>query len=106
MFHDKIDSSEGLNQSDFLFHQEICTLSLELCVLDFLNDNYDVSGLHARVLIGLAMESILSIVRGALIDCHVNNFLLLLYFLSIAGFAFECFINNFAFSTTIVARTL
>ena len=106
MFHDKIDSSEGFNQSNFLFHQEICTLSLEFCVLDFLDDNYDVSGLHAWVLICLTMEGVLSIVRSALIDCHVNNFLLFLYFLSIASFAFKGIINNFALSTTIVTRTL
>jgi hypothetical protein len=70
-----------------------------------LNNYNDVSGLNSRVLIGLAMEYVLLVVRCTLVDLSFDDLFLLYNFLAIAAFAFVLFINNFAFTTAIITRS-
>jgi hypothetical protein len=70
-----------------------------------LNHDNDVSRLNTRVLISFAVELILLVVRCSLVNLGFKDFLLLDYLFAIASFALIFFINDFALSTAIVART-
>jgi len=68
-----------------------------------LDYNYYVSWLMPWVLVSLAMEHILLIVRCTLVDLNVNYFLVLDDFLAVAELALVFFVNDFTFATAVVA---
>ena len=104
--NDKVDACQGLYQSDFVFNQKISTLSLELFMWLLLHDNYDVTGLLTRILIGLSMESVLAVVWSTLVNAGIDNLLLFSHLLALACLAFVGVINDLTFTTAVVARTL
>jgi len=68
-----------------------------------LDDNNNVSRLNSWVLVSLAMEHILLVVRCTLVNLNVYNFLLLDDFLSVAELALVFFVNDFTCSTAVIA---
>lgn len=101
---DEVDTSESLQESDFFLHEQIGALALEAFVgLLFHNDDH-IAGLATRVLVGLTMESVLLVVRRALINLSLQNFLLLLDLLTIAVLALVSFINDLTSATAFIAR--
>jgi len=104
--NDKIDSSQGLAESDFMLYKQISTLSLEPLVGLFLHDNDHVTGLLAWVLVCLAVECELAIVRSALIDLSINDFLLLHHLLSLARLALVGLVDDLALAATVIAGAL
>jgi len=68
-----------------------------------LDYNYYVSWLSPWVLVSLAMEHILLIIRCTLVDLNVNYFLVLDDFLAVAELALVFFVNDFTFATAVVA---
>lgn len=63
-----VDAGQGFAESDFLFVQQIGTFSLKFLVGLLLNDNDHITCLGSRVLVSFAVESVLAIVGGALVD--------------------------------------
>lgn len=102
----EVDTSEGLDQSDFMFEEQIGSLSLELLVRLFLHDNDDITGLLAWELVGFTVERELAVVGCALVDHGLENFLLLDDLLALANLAFVGFIDDFTLATAIVTRSL
>ena len=102
----EIDTSEGLNERDFVFKEEIGALSLKLLVRLLLNHNHDVTWLLTGVFISLAMECVLAVVGRALVDHGLEHFLLLHHLLTLACFALVGIVDDFTLTTTIIARTL
>ena len=64
----KINAGERLTERDFLFNQQIGTLTLEALMGLFLHDNDYIARLLSRVLISLTVERVLAIVRCAFVD--------------------------------------
>lgn len=102
----EIDSSQGINKSDSLFHDQISTLSLESLVWLLLANNDNITSFHSGKLISLSMEFIFIFVRGAFIDINIDDFLFFDDFFAITVLAFILVVNNLAFSVAIVARAL
>lgn len=72
----------------------------------FLNNDDDITGFLSRVLISFTVESVLAIIRGTFVNLGFENFLFFGYLFAFADFAFVGFINDFTFTTAIVARSL
>lgn len=72
----------------------------------FLNNNHNIAWLHAWVLIGLAVEDVLLVVRGAFVDFCLNYLFLLDDLFTIASLTFVLFINYLAFTIAIIAGAL
>jgi hypothetical protein len=102
----EIDSSQGINKSDSLFHDQISTLSLESLVWLLLADNDNITSFHPGKLVSLSMEFIFVFVRGAFVDFNIDDFLFFDNFFAITVLAFVLVVYNLAFSTAIIARTL
>ena len=102
----EVDARECLLQRDFLFNEQVGALSLEALVRLLLHDDDDVAGLLARILVCLSVERVLAIVRGALINCSIDNFLLLGYLFTLACLALVGLVDNLALSIALFARAL
>lgn len=89
-----------------MLEKQVSALSLELFVRLLLHDNDHIAGLHTRELVGLTVESVLAIVRCALINHGFENFLFLGHFLALAGLAFVRLVDNLALAMTVVTGTL
>ena len=102
----EVNSREGFDQSDFVFDQEISTLSLELLVGLLLDHNDNVARLLAREFVSLTVESVLAIVWCTFVNNCVENFLFFRHLFALASLALVCVINDLAFSAAIIARSL
>jgi len=71
-----------------------------------LHDDYNVAWLCAWELISLSVESVLSVVRGSLVNSSLKNLLLLDDLLSIAGLALVSLVNDFSLASAIVTWSL
>jgi len=71
-----------------------------------LHDDYNVAWLGAWELISLSVESVLSVVRGSLVNSSLKNLLLLDDLLSIAGLALVSLVNDFSLASAIVTWSL
>ena len=69
------------------------------------NDN-DVTGLHARELIGFAVEGVLVVVGRAFVDNSLKHLLLLNNLLAIASLALVLLVDNLTLTATLIARAL
>ncbi len=58
----EVDASQSLNQSDFVFNEKVCTLTLKALVGLLLHHNHDIASFLSGVLISFSMESVLAIV--------------------------------------------
>lgn len=105
VINNEINTSQGLEESDFLLHKQVSTLTLEALVGLFLNDNDNISGLAAGELISLTVESVLLVVGGTLINRSLKDFLLLVNFLTIASFTFVGFIDFLTGTTAVITST-
>lgn len=63
-----VDTSQGFAKGDFLFVQQVGTFSLKTLVGLLLNDNDHITSLASRVLVSFAVESVLAIVGGTLVN--------------------------------------
>jgi len=102
----EIDAGQSLEQRDFFLNQEVRSLTLKSFVRLLLDDNDNVSWLDTWVLVCLAMEHVLLVVRCALVNLSLYDFLLLDNFLSIAGLALVFLVNHFALTATVIAGPL
>ena len=102
----KVDASQGLNESDFVFNEQVSSLSLELLVGLLLHDNYNVTSLLAWELISFTVERVLLIVGCTLVHHGVENFLLLDNLLALASLALVGLVDNLTLATAVVTRTL
>jgi len=102
---DEVNTSQSLEESDFLLHEQIGTLTLEALVGLFLDDNDDISGFTAGELISLTVESVLLVVGCTLVNSSLKDFLLLVNFLTIASFALVGLIDDLASSTAVITST-
>lgn len=101
----EVDTSESLQKSNFLLHQEISTFTLVLLVRLFLHDDNHIASFATGELICLTVESVLLIVGRALVNLSLKDFLLLLNFFTIASFALVGLVNFLASTTAIITRT-
>ena len=106
MNQNEVDAGQCLDKRDFLFEEEISTLALEALVGLFLHDDDYITCLLSRVLVGLAVECVLLIIRRALVDLGVEHLLLFRHLLALASLALVGLIDDFTFATAIIARTL
>ena len=100
----EVYARQSLQKSYFLLNQEIRALAFEKFVRLLLN-NYDyIAGLDAGVFVGLAMEDILLVVWCTLVDFSLNDLLLLHDLFAVAVLAFVLLIDDFTFTTAVIAR--
>jgi len=59
----EVDASQSFKERDFLFDEQVSSLTFENLMGDFLNSNDDITRLSARVLIGLSVESVVAAIR-------------------------------------------
>lgn len=102
----EVDAGEGFDQSDFVFDQQISALALEPLVGLLLHNDNDVASFLARVLVGLSVEGVLGVVRRTLVDLSINNLLLLVHLLALAGRALVRFVDDLSLAAAVVTGTL
>jgi hypothetical protein len=83
----KVDTTKRVHKTDFLFHQQVSTSSLEGIVLLLLNYEDNVTRFPIRMLIRLTVEDELLAIGRTLVNIQLKNFLLL--------FEFRCLILIF-----------
>ena len=71
-----------------------------------MNHDDDIARLHTRSLVSFAVESVLVVVRCALVDLGFEHLLLLHDLLAFANFADVLRVDDLTLTTAIVARTL
>jgi len=71
-----------------------------------LGNNDYITWLHAWELVSFAMEHVLVVVWGSLVDVCFDDFLLFNDLLSIASLALVLLVNYFTLSVALIARSL
>ena len=102
----EVDAGQSFIEGDFVLKKDISTLPLELLMGLFLNDNDNVAGFSAGCLIGFTVEGVLAVVRSTLIDHRIEDLLLLVHLLALAGRAPVGLIDDLTLSTAVVAGAL
>lgn len=98
----EVNTCQSLKECYFLLDQEVSSFALELLVRLFLNNNHNITWFHAWVLISLAVEDILLVVRGTFVDFCLNYLFLLDDLFTIASLAFVLFINYLALTIAFI----
>ena len=106
MRHDEVDTGESFDQGDFVLHEEVGTLSLELLVGLLLHYDDDITWLLSGVLVSLAVECVFALVWRALVNLGINDLLLFLDLLAFADLALVGIINSLSLATAVITRTL
>lgn len=104
MLKNEVNTCEGLIQSDFFFHEQICTLALENLVGLFLHNDDHITGLGTWKFICLTIEGVSLVVRCTLVDFCIDDLLFLKNFLSHAGLAAVLLVNDFSLTITFITR--
>lgn len=104
MFKNEVNTSKGLKQSDFLFHEQICTLALKKLVGLFLHNDDHIAGLGTWEFICFTIESVSLVVRCTLVDICIDDLLFLNNFLTHAGLAAVLLVNDFTLTITFITR--
>lgn len=105
MVKNKVNSCQGLKQSNILFNQKVSSLPFKSIMRLFLNHYYNITCFHSWVLISFSMENIFFLVRCSLVNLNIQNLFLFHYFFSIAIFAFVFVSNSLSFTTTFITGT-
>ena len=71
-----------------------------------MNYDDDIARFHTRSFVGFAVESILVVVRCALVDLGFEHLLLLYDLFAFADFAHVLGVDDLSLTTAIVTRTL
>jgi hypothetical protein len=71
-----------------------------------LDNDDDIAGLSTWELVGLPVEGVMLAIGRTLVNLSIDDFLFFVDLLAIANLALVLLIDDFSFSTTIVARTL
>ena len=101
----EVHTSEGLEKSDFLLHEEVCASSLE-GVIRFLLDLDDyITWLDVRIFISLTVENVFFTIGRALVNLDLKDLLILSDLLAFAGLALILFVDLFALAFAVFART-
>ena len=102
----KLNASQCLKKSNFLFNQQISTLSFEFLMRLLLHYNNNVSWLNTWIFISFTMESIFGFIRATFINLSIQNLFLFDNFFAITNWTLIFLINYFSSSTTIITRSL
>jgi hypothetical protein len=70
---EEFDTANGIYEWDVLFHKQIVSVSLELCVLDLLEDKHHIARLHSRLVTSLASEYNLAAMLHTLVDVNLHT---------------------------------
>lgn len=99
----ELKTSQCFQQGYLLLVDEVGALALEKLVLFLQNDNHDISSIHIRQVVGLAMQYLLVVVRCALVDRDLDFVHFLVDFLSLALLALFCLVDDFACLVALIA---
>ena len=102
---DEVETSQSLEQGDFLLHEKVSTFALEGLVLLFLKDHDNITSFGLRNLISFSVLGVLLTIGCTLVDLNHNSLLLLLNLLACAGLAHLGGVNGLALTAAIVAAT-
>lgn len=105
MFHNKVNSSQGLVESDFFLHKNVGTLTLEDLVWNLLHDDDNVTWFSTWELVSLTVEVVGLSIWCTFIDLSIDDLLLFNDTLTIALLALVFLIDLFTLSIAIVARS-
>jgi len=101
----EVDAGQSLEERNFLLNEEIGSLTLEHLVGQFLDYNYDITGLSSWELVSLAMEGILAAIGRSLVNISLEHLSLFADLLSVAGLALELIVDDLSLSHAIVTRS-
>lgn len=102
----EVNASECFVQANLLLHKQVRTLALELLVGLLLCNDDDVTGFHAWVLVGFAVEGVLVVVGRALVDDRFQYLFLLGDLLTVASLTLVLIINLLTLATALITRAL
>lgn len=101
-----LHACESLRECDVHLHDQVLSTSLERVVSLLVEDNDDVAGLEAGLLVALAGEGDLLTVGHALVHLDLENLPLTVDFSSIALFASQLGINSLSLAMTFLTHGL
>jgi len=99
------NSSKGLEQSDLLVHNQVCSFPLEGFVFNLLDDDNNIANISVRNKVTFSVNNLFAAIWRSFVNAELKFLILLFDFLAFTVFALLALVNDFSLSIALVARS-